>query len=185
MRRAIQTLIAVVLTLISDYARSGESPKYFTNSIGMRFRLIPAGEFMMGARESESDLLGDEGPQHRVRITKPFYLGVTEVTQEQYRKVVDNNPSRFEGETRPVERVNWNDAATFCKRLSAKEGQVYRLPTEAEWEYACRAGSKASYCFGDEETLLVEFAWFGETSKNTTHPVGEQAERMGPIRHAR
>jgi formylglycine-generating enzyme required for sulfatase activity len=129
----------------------------------MKFVLIPAGEFMMGT-----------GPRtHNVRITKPFYLGVTEVTQGQYKKVMGDNPRSFSrtGDF-PVERVSWEDAVEFCKKLSAKEGETYRLPTEAEWEYACRAGSTTRYCFGDDESQLGEYAWFNENSNRRTHPVG-------------
>ena len=105
-------------------------------------------------------------PQHKVRITKPFYLGVTEVTQEQYECVMGKNPSYF-SETGmgadevkgmytsnfPVEKVSWEDAVEFCKKLSAKEGETYRLPTEAEWEYACRAGCSERHCFGDNDSV--------------------------------
>ena len=118
------------------------------NSVDMRLRLIPAGEFMMGSPEDEKQRDPDEGPVHRVCITKPFYLGVYEVTQEQYKEVMGNNPSRFKGKKRPVDGVSWNDAVKFCKKLSAKEDRTYRLPTEAEWEYACRAGTTTSFAFG-------------------------------------
>ena len=181
-----------------------------TNSIGMKFKLIPAGEFMMGSSESPEELakafpgtkpewFEDERPQHKVRITKPFYLGVTEVTQEQYEKVMGKNPSCFSKTGRecgrvkgtdtsnfPVEKVSWDDAVEFCKKLSAKEGETYRLPTEAEWEYACRAGSTTRYCFGDDESQLGEYAWFGENSDGTNASGGQkETERLGLVRHAR
>ena len=122
-------------------------PKDFTNSIGMKFKLIPAGEFMMGSPEDEEKRTIDE-KQHRVRITKPFYLGVYEVTQEQFERIMGNNPSDHEGSTNPVEQVIWAEAAEFCKKLSAREGRTYRLPTEAQWEYACRAGTTTPFNFG-------------------------------------
>ena len=129
-------------------AESLSLPKEITNSIGMKLKLIPAGEFMMGSPESEKSRSSNEGPVHRVKITKPYYLGVHEVTQGQYEKVMGKNPSNFKGSTNPVENVSWNDAVEFCKKLSAKEGRTYRLPTEAEWEYACRAGTTTPFSFG-------------------------------------
>ena len=141
-------------------------PVEITSSIGMKLRLIPAGEFMMGLQEL--------GPQHKVRITKPFYLGVTEVTQEQYEKVMGKNPSKFKGAGNPVEQVSWDDAVEFCKRLSAEEGKTYRLATEAEWEYACRAGTTTRYSFGDDPASLGEYAWYSDNSDGKTHPVGEK-----------
>ncbi len=123
-------------------------PATYTNSIGMRFVLIPAGEFLMGSPEGEQGASPDEKPQHKVRITKPFYLGVYEVTQREYVAVMGSNPSRFRAATHPVGRVSWEDAVAFCGKLSAQEGQEYRLPTEAEWEYACRAGTTTPFSFG-------------------------------------
>ena len=110
----------------------------FRNSIGMEFVLIPAGEFRMGSENGEDR----EQPVHVVRITKPFYLGKYQVTQGQWEAVMGNNPSRFPGDpNRPVERVSWEDTQEFLRRLGEQEGKPYRLPTEAEWEYAVRAGS--------------------------------------------
>ena len=130
----------------TDQQRTTEhlgDPSELTNSIGMKLKLIPAGTFTMG------------DVHHEVILTKAFYLGIHEVTQSQYEQVMGNNPSRFKGADNPVERVNWNDAVEFCKRLSAlpgerSAGREYRLPTEAEWEYACRAGTTMDYSFGDD-----------------------------------
>ena len=145
------------------------------NSVGMALVLIPPGEFLMGSPDSDKDAREAEKPQHLVQITKPFYLGAYEVTQEEYEQVIGNNPSEFEGDPqRPVETVSWEDAEKFCERLSEKEGKTYRLPTEAEWEYACRAGSRTKYCFGDSVTSLGDYAWFEDNSGGTTHPVGEK-----------
>ncbi|MCY2991427.1 MAG: formylglycine-generating enzyme family protein, partial [Planctomycetota bacterium] len=155
------------------------------NSLGIKFFLLPPGEFLMGSPDSDGDAGSDEKPQHWVWISKPFYLGVYEVTQAQYQKVVGSNPSDFKGEFLPVENVSWDDAVTFCKRLSevAEEraaGRTYRLPTEAEWEYACRAASTSKYSFGDSETELGTYAWYDKNSGNTTHPVGaKQANAWG------
>ena len=143
-------------------------------SIGMKLLLIPAGEFQMGSPESDTKAYSSEKPQHPVRITQPFYLGVTEVTQEQYERVMGTNPSNFKGSELPVETVSWEDAVEFCRKLSAKVGRPYRLPTEAEWEYACRAGSRTKWSFGDAESSLGEYAWYSSNSGSTTHPVGEK-----------
>jgi formylglycine-generating enzyme required for sulfatase activity len=141
----------------------------------MEMVLIPAGEFMMGSPESDKDAGGDEHPQHRVRITKPFYLGNYPVTQEQWEAVMGSNPSHFKGPKNPVEQVSWDDCQQFLTKLSAKAGGgKFSLPTEAQWEYARRAGSTTRYCFGDEESKLGEYAWYGENSGLNTHPVGEK-----------
>jgi formylglycine-generating enzyme required for sulfatase activity len=145
-----------------------------TNGIDMKLELIPVGEFMMGSPDSDEAADDDEKPQHLVRITKPFYLGVYPVTQEQYEKVMGKNPSQFKDPANPVESVSWDDAVEFCKKLSAKEGKTYRLPTEAEWEYACRAGTPTSYSFGDDEASLGEYAWFRGNAERKTHPVGQK-----------
>lgn len=149
---------------------------YVTNSLGMMFSLVPAGEFVMGSTVGGSD----ERPPHRVRITKPLYLGVYEVTQGQYQRVMGTNPSYFKGDPqRPVERVSWDDAVAFCDKLSAlpeerSAGRAYRLPTEAEWEYACRAGTTTKWSFGDDESAFGEYAWYLDNSRGTTHPVGQK-----------
>jgi formylglycine-generating enzyme required for sulfatase activity len=150
-----------------------------TNSIGIQLAFIPAGEFQMGSPESDSGAYDDEKPQHTVRITTPFYLGVTEVTQEQYERVMGSNPSEFKGAQLPVETVSWEDATEFCRKLSELSaeqgaGRVYRLPTEAEWEYACRAGSKTKYSFGDSESSLGDYAWYISNSDRKTNPVGQK-----------
>ena len=119
------------------------------NNVKMRLVLIPAGKFMMGSPATEAGRGGDEGPQHEVTISKPFYMGVLEVTQEQYEAVMGVNPSSFKGAKNPVENVSWDDAVEFCKKLSARTGKTVRLPTEAQWEYACRAGTITAFHTGD------------------------------------
>jgi len=120
-------------------------------------------------------MMGDEEKdQHEVTISKPFYMGVTEVIQAQYEAVMGTNPSIFKGATNPVEMVSWNDAAEFCKKLSEKTRLDVRLPTEAEWDYACRAGSKTRFCFGDADEGLGDYAWYRANSGGTTHPVGQK-----------
>jgi len=116
---------------------------------------IEGGEFMMGASKNEKSASKDEYPQHSVTI-KPFYMGKYPVTQAQWQAVMGNNPSRFKGDNRPVEKVSWNDAVKFCEKLSELTGHAYRLPSEAEWEYACRAGTTTPFHFG--ETLTTDLA---------------------------
>ncbi len=183
------TLLALGLLLSGGCASKPSAPPItadFTNSIGMKFNLIPAGEYMMGSPKGELSL-PTERPQHKVHITKPFYLGVTEVTQEQYEKVMGKNPSRFSSagdsatqvqgmdtSSFPVERVSWEDAEEFCQKLTAMEGREYRLPTEAQWEYACRAGTTTEYCFGDDAARLQEYGWYGDNADKRTHPVAQK-----------
>jgi len=140
-----------------------------TNSIGMRLRRIPAGSFEMGSTRED-----DGNPVHRVTLSKPFYLGLYEVTQEQYERVIGSNPSQFRGPRLPVECDSWKDANAFCQRLSQREGVIYRLPTEAEWEYACRAGSSTAYFFGDDERALGDYSWYEANSGGKTHEVGSK-----------
>jgi formylglycine-generating enzyme required for sulfatase activity len=155
-------------TPVTEQEGRAESLEGITNSIGMKFVLIPAGEFLMGSPDIEK-------PQHRVTITQSFYLGVYPVTQEEYERVVETNPSLFKGDPRrPVENVSRNDAVEFCRRLSDLEDTEYRLPTEAEWEYACRAGSTSRWCFGDADAGLDEYAWYEGNSREETHPVGQK-----------
>jgi serine/threonine protein kinase/formylglycine-generating enzyme required for sulfatase activity len=136
------------------------------NSIGMRLKLVPAGTFRMGSE---------------VTLTKPFYVGVCEVTNSQWRQVMGSVPSKWKYDDLPVEQVSWDDAVDFCRRLSEipeelKAGRAYRLPTAAEWEYACRAGTATKYAFGDDESQLAVHAWSNGNAGDQTHPVG----RKGP-----
>jgi formylglycine-generating enzyme required for sulfatase activity len=127
------------------------SVEAFINSIDMKFVLIPDGTFTMGSPSNEPERESDE-TLHRVTISKPFYMQTTEVTQSQWREVMGSNPSLFKncGDDCPVEMVSWNDVRDFIRNLNQKEGtHKYRLPTEAEWEYACRAGTETPFYFGD------------------------------------
>ena len=144
------------------------------NSIGMELKLIPAGAFTMGQAGGEAD----ESP-HKVMLTKPFYIGVYELTNAQWKRVMGTTPSRWKDDDRPVEQVSWSDAVKFCSRLSERpeekaHNRVYSLPTEAEWEYACRAGSTTQFSFGDGSSELNAYGWFDKNSGKETHPVGRK-----------
>jgi formylglycine-generating enzyme required for sulfatase activity len=148
------TLMVVGLIALPKATHAQDGDKVVTNSIGMKLALIPAGKFTMGSPAAELERDPEE-LQHEVTISKPFYLGVYEVTQRQWEKVVGKNQSNFKqvDSDYPVEQVRWTDAVDFCNRLSnfadeKKAGRVYRLPTEAEWEYACRAGTTTPFHFG-------------------------------------
>ncbi len=135
---------------------------------------IPPGEFLMGSPEDEEDRYADEGPQHRVRISRGFWMGKYEVTQAQWESVMGGNPSYITGDPmRPVERVMWEDCQAFLRKLNRRAGgSGFRLPTEAEWEYACRAGTTTGFSFGDDYSRLRKYAWYYANSDVTTYPVG-------------
>lgn len=158
--------------------------------LGIRFRFIPAGTFLMGCPDDDPRGFKQEKPQHEVELTRGYWLGETPITQGQWQSLMGVNPSLFKGDDRPVERVSWFDAVTFANRLSESAGLTpcyevseeevqliapfsggYRLPTEAEWERACRAGEQR--ILGEEE--LVAVAWYSANSDYKTHPVGQKA----------
>ncbi|MFN9717672.1 MAG: SUMF1/EgtB/PvdO family nonheme iron enzyme [Planctomycetota bacterium] len=142
-----------------------DSSRQMTNSIGMVLLPIPAGTFTMGSPDTEKDR-EDVETQHQITLSKSFYMGRTEVTRGQWKKVMGTEPWKGrdyvqEGDDYPAVYVSWNDAVAFCKKLSDMEGKTYRLPTEAEWEYACRGGTKTAFSFGDDEAKLSDYAWWG------------------------
>jgi len=136
--------------------------------------LIPAGTFMMGSPESEKNRGDWEGPQHKVTITKPFFMGKYEVTQAQWQAVMGNNPAHFKGINNPVEQVSWDDCQAFIKKLNQINQGTFRLPTEAEWEYACRAGTTTRFYWGNDlfEIRIGEYAWYANNSGKNNHEVG-------------
>lgn len=136
---------------------------------GITFVLIESGCFKMGSHKPPTERTVGETPAHQVCIDKPFYIGETEVTQRQWQEVMGKNPSKSKVEDKPVERVSWNDVQDFIQQLNAREGgALFRLPTEAEWEYAARAGSETDYCYGDSPGSLAAYAWFGNLGYNGT-----------------
>jgi formylglycine-generating enzyme required for sulfatase activity/predicted Ser/Thr protein kinase len=177
---AILGLCTAYLTLVPKSERMAklksqcERVSSVINSIGMKLRLVAPGTFTMGQPYGEAD----ETP-HPVTLTKPFSIGVYQVTNAQWKRLMGRVPSNWPDDDRPVEQVSWQDAVDFCTKLSAlpaerKARRVYRLPTEAEWEYACRAGTTTNFSFGDDESWLGEHGWFDGNSDSQTHPVGQK-----------
>ncbi|MDR1614215.1 MAG: formylglycine-generating enzyme family protein [Campylobacteraceae bacterium] len=189
----------------NGYIKNVFNQKSYTNSIGIEFVLIPSGSFIMGTSnpsqtcvepDDKAVAMGealpcpkvspkfeeDEEPAHQVTITKSFYLGKYEVTQEQWYDIMGSNPSKYKGRTNPVESVSWNDVQKFIEYLNDEEPDIiingkryrYSLPTEAQWEYAVRAGTTTSYFFGEDLGKLNDYAWYKGNSEKRTHPVGQK-----------
>lgn len=180
-------LSGLLVTSLATAQTAGEQVE--TNSIGMKFLYIPAGSFLMGAGDDVADAFANEKPQHKVNLSKPFLISQYEVTQAEWEAVMGVNPYTLERSnpfynlpgmkariTRPNHpaTVSWLDAQDFIAKLNAKENTTtYRLPSEAEWEYAARAGTTTAYSFGDDADELANYAWYGEGFTNGgTHPVG-------------
>jgi formylglycine-generating enzyme required for sulfatase activity len=183
-RYVVRAAVAVICCVGANIVRAEDSPPSaqpatpLTLDLGRNVKMnlveIPAGKFVMGCPKNEKDRLPADFDEHEVTITKSFYLGVYPVTQEQYAAIMGANPSKFKGATHPVEQVSWTEAQAFCKKASGRTRRKFRLPTEAEWEYACRAGTQTAYSFGDDWRGLGDHAWYGDNSGQTTHPVGEK-----------
>ncbi|MBD2336670.1 SUMF1/EgtB/PvdO family nonheme iron enzyme [Calothrix sp. FACHB-156] len=156
--------------------------KYFVEELGNGVTLemvqIPGGTFMMGSPPGEAQRENDEGPQHQVKVPG-FFMGKYEVTQAQYQAIMEKNPSNFKGETRPVEQVSWDDAVEFCRKLSQKTGRKYRLPSEAEWEYACRAETTTPFYFG--ETITTDLVNYNGNYPYASAPKGEYRQQTTPV----
>jgi len=165
-RHVVKSSSAVIL---APEIRSNMPTHIIINNIGMKLARIEPGEFMMGSPDNEIDRDYDESPQHSVKLTKGFYMGITEVTQGQWFMVMETNPWSGESKVlehsdRPAVYISWDNAVEFCRKLSQRDGRTYRLPTEAEWEYACRAGTKTAYSFGDDKNKLEDYGWFNDNS---------------------
>jgi formylglycine-generating enzyme required for sulfatase activity len=158
--------IRLRIALLIGLPALAQTPQTNKNAIGMEFVKIAPGEFMMGCATVDNNCAADEKPLHRVQITKPFEMGKYEVTQAQWQAVMGANPSTIQGDNRPVETVSKNEAHDFLARLNTRnDGYRYRLPTEAEWEFAAQAGNA-------EAPSLDETAWYAANSDDHTHPVG-------------
>jgi sulfatase modifying factor 1 len=158
-----------------------------TNTIGMKLNKIPAGTFMMGSAEDGPDR-GNNEQQHKVTISKAFYMQSTEVTQGQWKAVMGTEPWKAqelsvyasEGDNYAASYISWDDAVVYCKKLSEKEGKTYRLPTEAEWEYACRAGTETRWSFGGDENKLGDYAWYYKNTGDILRPYAHQVGLKKP-----
>lgn len=152
-------------SLAADDLPDSKSEKVISNSIGMKLVEIPSGEFLMGNDKYRGSFQSGQAPQHKVTISKGFYLGQTEVTRAEWKAVMGTEPWKGvlfappKETDLPANNVSWSRAVEFCAKLSKKEGERYRLPTEAEWEYACRAGSTTQFSFGDDQKDLKDYAW--------------------------
>lgn len=155
----------------ADLARP--TPLSFSTVHGMEFVWCPPGAFTMGSPSSDPLRGGDER-EHLVTLSNGFWMARHEVTQAQWESVMEQNPSKFQGASKPVESVSWTDCNAFVEKLNQQNGTHFRLPTEAEWEYACRAGSTGNYSFGDEKGGLGIYATFGLNSGGGTLPVGSK-----------
>ncbi|AKB19105.1 MULTISPECIES: formylglycine-generating enzyme family protein [unclassified Methanosarcina] len=156
--------------VVAKFGYSEILETFTSSSTGMEFVLIPPGEFYMGSLSEEQDISNSEYPVYKVTIENPFYMGKSQVTQKQWKHIMWDSPSHFRGEDRPVEMVSWYEVQEFVEKLNTAEStDKYRLPSEAEWEYACRAGTQTRYSFGDDESKLNECAWYAENSDSKTH----------------
>jgi len=159
-------------------AQEKRSAAFTSPTLGAKFVLIPAGTFMMGSPHDEPGRDSDENPQHQVIISRSFYMQTTEVTQGQWKRVTGNNPSHFSscGDDCPVENVSWEDVRDFIKKLNSMERtDRYRLPTEAQWEYAARAMTTTRFHSGNSDDDLSKAGWLKANSGSKTHPVGQKA----------
>jgi formylglycine-generating enzyme required for sulfatase activity len=154
--------------IITNEAERRPGDIWVSRASGLEFAWIPAGEFDMGSLDGSDD----EKPVHHVRITRGFWMGKYAVTQRDWQQWMGHNPSESDSGRHPVEKVSWEDAREFLRRLSAQGEGMFRLPSEAEWEYACRAGSKGKWCYGDDEGRLGEYAWFAGNAGDSPHEVG-------------
>ncbi len=153
-----------------DYSAKDKSVD-LGSGMEMEFVCIPAGSFLMGSEKGHAN----EKPVHPVTLTKPYYLGKYEVTQEQWQAVMSKDHSLFKAARNPVDYASWDDCQQFLVRLNKKlSGWKASLPTEAQWEYACRAGSSTRFYYGDDEARLAEYAWYADNADGTTHPVGQK-----------
>jgi len=173
-----------------DYAAQVGLPVAVELELGVgftsKFVLIPPGEFLMGSNDSVEELAriyseppyhACERPLHEVWITTPYYIGLNTVTQAEYATLMSKNPSKFTGffgkrrDNHPAENMSWHDATDYCNKLALKAAARMRLPTEAEWEYACRAGATSRFSFGDSEAVLRDYAWYQKNAGGKTNPV--------------
>lgn len=170
------------LASVQDGATSSvtDTLSFVVNGVTFDMKLIEHGTFLMGATPEQEDPCDDEKPVHQVTLTKDYYMGETQVTQALWRAVMGDNPSYFKGENNPVECVSWDDCQEFVKKLNELTGEKFRLPTEAEWEFAARGGNKSNHTEYAGSNNLDEVAWYNGNSGKKTHPVAQkQANELG------
>lgn len=164
---------------VADYAKRTKLEPTLTLDLGDGVKwegvLIPAGTFVMGSPKGETKTDKAAEKQHKVTISQPFYMGKFELTQAQYQKIMGANPSMAKGDNLPVHGVSWKDAQDFCDKLSKQSGRQAQLPTDAQWEYACRGGTTTAYHSGDTIEDLNKVGWHGANSGGKVHTVGEKA----------
>ena len=178
---ALSTDTTYTSRLVSDGNQPGEIRE--STALRIKFCWCPAGGFLMGSRDDVPGHLNNEA-QFEARFSKGFWMQQTELTQEQYQRLMGSNPAYFQGGENPVESVTGMEADEFCRRLTEippekAAGNLFRLPTEAEWEYACRAGSTTEFSCGDDEAELEKFSWHSSNSGRMTHPVGQKSRIPG------
>ena len=176
----MRTGVILMIVLLAAPPAGGIDPgDTVINSIGMKLAYIPPGSFTMGSPDTEPGRIPNE-TRRQVTFAKGFRIGVTEVTQKEWLLIMGTSPGYFKGDDLPVERITWDEADEFCRRLSEKEKKRYRLPSQAEWEYACRAGTTTAYDTGGNEAALAAAGWYLGNSGNQSHPVGrKQPNRWG------
>jgi len=148
------------------------------NGVTLEMVEIPGGTFIMGSPENEAGRNSNESPEHQVTVPS-FFMGKYQLTQAQYQAIMGSNPSAFKGNNRPVEQVSWNDAVKFCEKLSQKTGKNYRLPSEAEWEYACRAGTTTPFYFG--ESITTDLANYNGYYTYASAPKGQYRKQTTDV----
>ena len=185
MKKTLAILLMLLIAVWCEDSTHGQQPvKSITNTIGMKLNKIPAGTFLMGSPETEEGRYGNEH-QHEVTITKAFYMQTTEVTRSQWTAVMGAEPWKGqsyikEGPNYPATHISWEDAVAYCEKLSKAEDKTYRLPTEAEWEYACRAGAQTTWSFGNDEKVLGDYVWYDKNAWDIDEKYAHQVRQKKP-----